>query len=235
MKLLNFPTKIHWRNPSRIEWIESGLKKFVSGYEKLGIRDISFPRLGCGNGGLDWDDVRPLMERHLSKLSIPVFVHDYTVDIGLPEHLDEIQATLRSTAVTETYHDFAENLREVVSLTGGHFVDVEDHRPFSAKFVDEESLRVFAQGREWDFDNDALWTVWIGLQRGLLTSEKVGWATSEGGKQLLSIVSLLPGMRAIEVQEADGEKQIAVEYKSGSRKSSVVPGDRSEQMSLSWR
>src|SRR5688572_4179635 len=40
---LNFPTKIHWRNPSRIEWIEAGLRKFVSGYEKLGIRDISFP------------------------------------------------------------------------------------------------------------------------------------------------------------------------------------------------
>src|SRR5690242_10651893 len=53
---LNFPTKIHWRNPSKLEWIEAGLKKFVTAYEKQGIREISFPRLGCGNGGLDWDE-----------------------------------------------------------------------------------------------------------------------------------------------------------------------------------
>ena len=54
---LNFPTKIHWRNPSKLEWIESGLRKFVENYKALGISEISFPRLGCGNGGLDWDDV----------------------------------------------------------------------------------------------------------------------------------------------------------------------------------
>src|SRR4029077_5528254 len=64
--ILNFPTKRHWRYPSKLEWIDAGLKKFVAEYEKRGIVEISFPRLGCGNGGLQWDDVRPLMERHLS-------------------------------------------------------------------------------------------------------------------------------------------------------------------------
>ena len=41
--ILNFPTKQHWRSPSKLEWIEAGLKKFVSDYQELGIIEISFP------------------------------------------------------------------------------------------------------------------------------------------------------------------------------------------------
>lgn len=64
--ILNFPTKKHWRNPSKIEYIEQGLKKFVETYEEKGVISISFPQLGCGNGGLDWEnEVRPLMEKYL--------------------------------------------------------------------------------------------------------------------------------------------------------------------------
>lgn len=73
--ILNFPTKQDWRQPSRIEWIEAGLKKFVETYERQGITSIAFPKLGCGNGGLDWRDVGPLMERHLDKLTIACHVH----------------------------------------------------------------------------------------------------------------------------------------------------------------
>jgi O-acetyl-ADP-ribose deacetylase (regulator of RNase III) len=80
--VLNFPTKVHWRNPSRIEWIELGLQKFVAEYQRRCITEISFPRLGCGNGNLDWADVRPLMERYLAPLPIAVFVHDFERDMG---------------------------------------------------------------------------------------------------------------------------------------------------------
>lgn len=44
--ILNFPTKEHWKNPSKIEYIESGLKKFVETYEEKGIYSISFPQIG---------------------------------------------------------------------------------------------------------------------------------------------------------------------------------------------
>src|SRR6185369_4326034 len=60
---LNFPTKVHWRNPSKLEWIEAGLEKFVAAYEAQGITEVSFPKLGCGNGNLDWEEVRPVMEQ----------------------------------------------------------------------------------------------------------------------------------------------------------------------------
>ena len=40
--VLNFPTKVHWRNPSRLEWIEEGLAKFVAAFMEQGITEISF-------------------------------------------------------------------------------------------------------------------------------------------------------------------------------------------------
>src|SRR4029078_8700192 len=60
--VLNFPTKTTWRLPSGIEYIESGLRRFMETYEELGITSASFPPLGCGNGNLDWHEVKPLME-----------------------------------------------------------------------------------------------------------------------------------------------------------------------------
>lgn len=59
--VINFPTKKHWRGRSRIEWIALGLPSLVSEIQRLGIRSVAVPPLGCGNGGLDWDDVRPVM------------------------------------------------------------------------------------------------------------------------------------------------------------------------------
>lgn len=61
--IINFPTKRHWRGPSKIEDIESGLEDLVAQTKALDIRSIAVPPLGCGNGGLDWNDVRPLIER----------------------------------------------------------------------------------------------------------------------------------------------------------------------------
>lgn len=66
--ILCFPTKDHWRNPSRIEWIEEGLKKLLGNYERLGITSIAFPLLGCTNGGLNSSAVIPLMESYLKQM-----------------------------------------------------------------------------------------------------------------------------------------------------------------------
>lgn len=84
--ILLFPTKKHWRNPSKIEYIETGLKKFTTNWNRLGIESIAFPRLGCGNGNLNWMDVKPIMEKYLKPLPIQVFIYvdDYREDI--PEH-----------------------------------------------------------------------------------------------------------------------------------------------------
>ncbi|NVB41152.1 macro domain-containing protein [Pseudenhygromyxa sp. WMMC2535] len=91
--VLNFPTKQHWRSPSKLEWIEAGLRKFVAEYEAQGIRSVSFPQLGCGNGGLDWAEVKPLMAQHLGPLPIPVFVHTRIDDPSFVAR-DEVQFSM---------------------------------------------------------------------------------------------------------------------------------------------
>ncbi len=61
--IINFPTKRHWRNPSRMEDIESGLAALVAEVRCLGIRSVAVPALGCGLGGLPWPGVYERM-RH---------------------------------------------------------------------------------------------------------------------------------------------------------------------------
>lgn len=70
--VLNFPTKDHWRSPSRLSYIINGLKWFREHYQEYQITSIAFPPLGCGNGGLEWKVVGPLMYKMLGDLPIDV-------------------------------------------------------------------------------------------------------------------------------------------------------------------
>lgn len=76
-----FPTKQHWRNPSRLEWIEEGLIDLVDVLKHNyplnpdRLYSIAIPKLGCANGGLNWDDVHPLMLRYLEPLPIEVRIY----------------------------------------------------------------------------------------------------------------------------------------------------------------
>lgn len=72
--IMNFPTKGHWRFQSKIQWIEQGLKYFAENYKKRDIESIAFPKLGTNNGGLNWDEVKPLMEKYLKNLDIEIYI-----------------------------------------------------------------------------------------------------------------------------------------------------------------
>lgn len=56
--IINFPTKDRWRAKSKIEYVEAGMKAFVELLPHLHVKQIAIPPLGCGNGGLDWFDVK---------------------------------------------------------------------------------------------------------------------------------------------------------------------------------
>lgn len=73
--ILLFPTKTDWKLPSKIEYIEAGLKKLVISYREKEIKSIAFPKLGCGLGGLDWNDVKQLMEKYLKSLPIDCYIY----------------------------------------------------------------------------------------------------------------------------------------------------------------
>lgn len=66
--IINFPTKDHWRGRSHIEFIQDGLCDLITQIEERQITSIAIPPLGCGNGGLNWSDVKPLIEKAFAKL-----------------------------------------------------------------------------------------------------------------------------------------------------------------------
>lgn len=93
--IILFPTKDHWRSPSKMSYIEDGLDWFISHYQNLGITSIAFPPLGCGNGGLDWVDVGALMIRKLQNLPINIEIYaPYGISDSLlqPEELMRLSA-----------------------------------------------------------------------------------------------------------------------------------------------
>jgi O-acetyl-ADP-ribose deacetylase (regulator of RNase III) len=97
--ILNFPTKRHWREASRVEYIERGLEEFRRVYSQSGIHSIAFPPLGCGNGRLDFKtQVQPIMHRRLSVLPIDVFIYPVQRDDLIAEHEqpNQMQQWLRS-------------------------------------------------------------------------------------------------------------------------------------------
>lgn len=73
--VINFPTKDHWRSPSRLADVEHGLDRLVAQAGVWELRSLAVPPLGCGNGGLDWEQVGPVMYAKLSQLDIPVEIY----------------------------------------------------------------------------------------------------------------------------------------------------------------
>ncbi len=116
--ILHFPTKKHWKSPSKVEYLELGLKSFVDNYSNLGITSIAFPPLGCGNGELNWEkQVRPIMERYLKNLPIDIFIYLY--DKGqdnVPEHknIKEIKEWLRSEPRSLGFSEVWEDLKQII-------------------------------------------------------------------------------------------------------------------------
>ncbi len=66
--IINFPTKDHWRNSSRLEYIRDGLADLRTIIANLGLTSIAVPALGTGNGGLNWNEVRSTIRKGLGEL-----------------------------------------------------------------------------------------------------------------------------------------------------------------------
>ncbi len=92
--IVNFPTKQHWRGRSRLDYIQRGLQDLVQVVRERGIRSIAIPPLGCGNGGLDWNEVRPLIEQAFQPLAdeVEVIIYAESTTPPRPEHAAYLQA-----------------------------------------------------------------------------------------------------------------------------------------------
>jgi O-acetyl-ADP-ribose deacetylase (regulator of RNase III) len=77
--IVNFPTKKHWRNPSKLDWIKDGLEDLKKVIKEKNIHSIALPPLGSGNGGLDWHQVKPIIVAALNDLQdVTVIVYEPT-------------------------------------------------------------------------------------------------------------------------------------------------------------
>jgi O-acetyl-ADP-ribose deacetylase (regulator of RNase III) len=77
--IINFPTKKHWRQPSKLEWITEGLDDLKTVIQQNHIHSVALPPLGCGNGGLNWSQVRQQVEHVLGDLeSVDVVIYEPT-------------------------------------------------------------------------------------------------------------------------------------------------------------
>jgi O-acetyl-ADP-ribose deacetylase (regulator of RNase III) len=70
--IINFPTKQHWRSPSHAEDIVAGMVYLQQHYQGWGITSLAVPALGCGLGGLAWEEMRSILETYLVRLDIPI-------------------------------------------------------------------------------------------------------------------------------------------------------------------
>lgn len=141
--VLNFPTKKHWRSPSKLEYLEAGLEKFVDTFAQEKITSIAFPQLGCGNGELEWEDVQPLMAKYLRPLPINVYIYLYDRSPNAkPEHLDiqRMRAWLRSEPKALPFEEFWSDLRSIVG------------KGFTARTAEGEQFHVVLV----NFDSDGL-------------------------------------------------------------------------------
>jgi O-acetyl-ADP-ribose deacetylase (regulator of RNase III) len=164
--VLNFPTKRHWRQPSRTEYIEAGLKKFVSTYSELEIHSVAFPALGCGNGQLDFrEQVQPLMKQYLSSLPIDVFIYPGHGS-QFVEHLhpEKMRQWLRTEPTNLPFSEVWADLTDLL-YRQREFKTISRQRPFKAKIAEESSgLQITASSQVYNIHYDTLMAFWQQLR-----------------------------------------------------------------------
>ena len=111
--ILNFPTKMHYKDQSSINIIQKGLQRFIDIYKDEGIQSIAFPQLGSSLGGLNWEDVRIVMMEYLEQLT-DIEIEIYEFD---PSARDELFETLIELISDFTISDYKKylNMNEKVA------------------------------------------------------------------------------------------------------------------------
>ena len=206
--VLNFATKKHWRNPSKMEYIQNGLQQFRRDYEHLGIREISFPRLGCGNGGLDWSEVRPLMVRELQDLPITIYIHDFEKPLGSTEH----ELAFQQVQQPRSFEKFYEDLHHLVEGRSGNFHAIFLNEPFMVSISEDGVLKALDSEEKVVASKEDLFRVWTLLSEMPISRFDLPYSASEHALELISVLAELPYARAVNLANKKGRNSLAVEF-----------------------
>jgi O-acetyl-ADP-ribose deacetylase (regulator of RNase III) len=200
--VLNFPTKKHWRNPSKLEYIEAGMKKFVDTYAEMGIHSIAFPPLGCGNGQLDFKtQVQPLMNEHLRNLPIDIFIHP---DKNSPfiEHLNptEMKKWLRTEPTSLPFLEVWDDLTYLLEKQS-NFTTIAHNNNFSARICDEpKGIEIYSSGRRVVKYEDLV-AFWQQLRTHGFSTRRIAPGINKQISYLIPIFSELEYVKPVHVTE----------------------------------
>ncbi len=125
--IVNFPTKDHWKQRSQLQDIEAGLKYLAECAFVWGITSLAVPPLGCGNGGLNWDHVQPLIEKYLSPLNIPLEVYcPFTKRIDNAAHSSSRKRTAKTAGLPNSNSFFKPSSGEETQSSSKEEIDKTD-------------------------------------------------------------------------------------------------------------
>ena len=159
-------TKDEWRNPSKMEWVDSGLKDLGAKMRAADLRSVALAPPGCGNGGLEWAKVEPLVHKHLEGLAMSLYAEPSPAYAKARDRsLDAVSSRLRtSTELAKTFASASQADRiadpelksaaKVVAISYAH-IDAA-FKPGSLQNLKAKTMLIdvmaanIAQGRSYD-------------------------------------------------------------------------------------
>lgn len=167
--VLNFPTKTTWRQPSRVQYIEAGLRRLAATYEGAGILSLAMPPIGCGNGQLDWKrQVEPLVQKYLGSLPIPVYIYPARAATSPPEHMNEeaMREWLRSEPSSLPFDEVWPEIVERAGSERTFRTPTEGNSYTAAVCADPPELAIeTSAGKKQKFEHDVLLEFWQKLSQ----------------------------------------------------------------------
>lgn len=162
--IANFPTKNKWREKSKYEYIEQGLYALHQGIIKHNITSIAIPQLGCGNGGLEWRQVREMICRILGTLqNVQIILYGSSKDKTLSANVFDMNKATLSHLLLIHFKNHLEQFGKMRLQKAGFFYNIisgseyfkfQKHKfgPYSPAITAiSEQIKSSTQGTNQDF------------------------------------------------------------------------------------
>jgi len=107
--IINFPTKKDWRKPSEYSFIDAGLDDLIRVLDEYQIQSIAIPPLGAGNGGLEWEKVKRIIEQKLGNLEVEIIVYEPTQHIKEQLKKERVKLTDARALLLYVLYDLVRN------------------------------------------------------------------------------------------------------------------------------
>lgn len=107
--IINFPTKTNWRLPSEYSYIETGMVQLVKVIKEKKLKTIAIPPLGSGNGGLDWNKVKVILEKHLSDLTCEIYIYEPSAAVQEIMKKERVKLTPARAMLLSVLYDLVRN------------------------------------------------------------------------------------------------------------------------------